>query len=107
MSTGSIKIFSELSRLRNAINCTYPRNISHRAIGVSCEVRTSPTYIEIELFPVTGRGGLLGCEMLRIPHCVDNRLTDGGQVVSLTRRPRSTLQKHIFISVSVSLLEAV
>jgi hypothetical protein len=22
-------------------------------------------------FPVTGHGGLLGCEMLRIPHCVD------------------------------------
>jgi hypothetical protein len=27
--------------------------------------------------------------MLRIPHCLDNRLTDGGKVVSLTHRPRS------------------
>jgi hypothetical protein len=25
--------------------------------------------------PVTGRAGLQGCEMLRIPHCKDNRLT--------------------------------
>jgi hypothetical protein len=25
--------------------------------------------------PVTGLGGLQGCEMLRIPHCLDNRLT--------------------------------
>jgi hypothetical protein len=33
---------------------------------------------------VTGRGGLYGCEMLRIPHCQDNRLTDGGKVVSPT-----------------------
>jgi hypothetical protein len=36
--------------------------------------------------PVTGRGGPWGCEMLRLPHFVNNRLTDGGKVVSLTRR---------------------
>jgi hypothetical protein len=34
--------------------------------------------------------------MLRIPHCLDSRLTDGGKVVSLTHRPRSTLQKHYY-----------
>jgi hypothetical protein len=45
---------------------------------------------------VTGRGGQYGCHMLRIPHCLDNRLTDGGEVVRLTRRPRSTPQKHFF-----------
>jgi hypothetical protein len=28
-----------------------------------------------KLSPLTGRGGLYGCEMLRIPHCLDNRLT--------------------------------
>jgi hypothetical protein len=37
--------------------------------------------------------------MLRIPHCLDNRLTDGGEVVSLTRRSRSTPQKY-YISAS-------
>jgi hypothetical protein len=31
---------------------------------------------------VTGRGGLYGCRMLRIPHCLDSRLIDGGKVVS-------------------------
>jgi hypothetical protein len=31
--------------------------------------------------------------MLRIPHCLDNWLTDGGKVVSLTHWPRSTSQK--------------
>jgi hypothetical protein len=27
--------------------------------------------------------------MLRIPHCLDSRLTDGGEVDSLTHRPSS------------------
>jgi hypothetical protein len=35
--------------------------------------------------PVTGSGGLQGCETSRIPHCLGNLLTDGGEVVSLTR----------------------
>jgi hypothetical protein len=34
--------------------------------------------------PVVGCGGLYGCEMLRIPQCLDSRLTDGGEAVSLT-----------------------
>jgi hypothetical protein len=32
--------------------------------------------------------------MLRIPHCLDNRLTNGGKDVSPTHRPRSTPQIH-------------
>jgi hypothetical protein len=34
--------------------------------------------------------------MLMIPHCVDSQLTDGGEVVNLTLRPRSTPHKHFF-----------
>jgi hypothetical protein len=34
--------------------------------------------------------------MLRIPHRLDNRLTDGGKVVCLMYRPRSIPQKHNF-----------
>jgi hypothetical protein len=37
--------------------------------------------------------------MLRIPHCLDNRLTDGGKVVSPTHLPHTTPQKH-YLSVS-------
>jgi hypothetical protein len=37
--------------------------------------------------PVTGRGGPYCFEALRFPHFLDNRLTDGGYIVSLTRRP--------------------
>jgi hypothetical protein len=39
---------------------------------------------------VTDRGGPLDCETLRLPHFLDNRLTDDGEVVSLTRRPSFT-----------------
>jgi hypothetical protein len=35
----------------------------------------------------------LGCETLRVPQYLDNRLTDGGKVVSLTRRPLFTPQE--------------
>jgi hypothetical protein len=43
--------------------------------------------------PVTGRGDLQGCERSRLPHFLDNRLTDAGEVVSLTRRPPFTPRK--------------
>jgi hypothetical protein len=32
--------------------------------------------------------------MSRIPYCLDNRLTDGDEVVSYTRWPRSIPKKH-------------
>jgi hypothetical protein len=36
--------------------------------------------------PVTGREGPYGCETSRLPHFLDHRLTDGGEVFSLMRR---------------------
>jgi hypothetical protein len=43
--------------------------------------------------PVTGLGDPYGCETSRLPHFLDNRLTDGGKVVSLTRWPAFTPRK--------------
>jgi hypothetical protein len=40
--------------------------------------------------PITGRGGSQGCETSRLPHFLDNRFTDGSEVVSLTCRPPFT-----------------
>jgi hypothetical protein len=48
--------------------------------------------------PVTGREGPLGCERSRLPHLLDNRVTDGGMVVSLTRRPPFILQEGSWYS---------
>jgi hypothetical protein len=43
-----------------------------------------------KVIPATGRGGLYGCEMPKIPHFLDKWITDGDEVVSLTRRPHFT-----------------
>jgi hypothetical protein len=36
--------------------------------------------------------------MLRIPHCLGNRLIDGDEVVILTHRPRFTIEEHSWCS---------
>jgi hypothetical protein len=66
--------------IRNSSDpCSGPRMLT----GVSCEIRTST--IESKAISIPGRGGPYSCVMLRIPHCLDSRLSEGGKVVSLTR----------------------
>jgi hypothetical protein len=48
--------------------------------------------------PVLGRGGPWGFETSRLPHFLDNRLTDGGEVVSLTSRKPFTPQEDSWYS---------
>jgi hypothetical protein len=50
-----------------------------------------------KVIPVTDRGGPYSCETSRLPH-VDNRLTDGGECVSLMRLPPFTPQKDSWYS---------
>jgi hypothetical protein len=44
-------------------------------------------YISGQPIVITGRGGPYGCETARLPQSSDNRLTDGGKLVGLRRRP--------------------
>jgi hypothetical protein len=60
-------------------------------------IRWSP--VKSKAIPVPGRGGLQGCDMLRIPYCPDNLHKGGGKVVSPTHRPHFTPQKHYFFYV--------
>jgi hypothetical protein len=48
--------------------------------------------------PVTGREGPQGFEMSRFPYFLENTLTDGGKVVSLTRRPPFITQEDSWYS---------
>jgi hypothetical protein len=47
---------------------------------------------------VTDREGAKGCETLRLPHFLDNRITDGDKVNSLTRRPPFTPREDSWYS---------
>jgi hypothetical protein len=56
---------------------------------------------ESEAIPVTFRGGLYGCEMLRIQHCLDNRLTVNSEILatcSSTYSPVRTSQEAHSVS---------
>jgi hypothetical protein len=48
--------------------------------------------------PVRGGEGPFGCETSRLPHFLDNRLTDSGEVASLMRRPPFNPQKDSWCS---------
>jgi hypothetical protein len=48
--------------------------------------------------PVTDHEGPWGCETSRLPHFLDNRLTDGGEVIGPTRRPPFTPQEDSWYS---------
>jgi hypothetical protein len=61
----------------NPDSCCYTNPLDEEQ-GVKCKG---------EAIPVTDRGGPYGCKTSRLPHFADNRLTDGGKVVSLMRRP--------------------
>jgi hypothetical protein len=67
--------------------------LSREIIAAYCEknkehINTFLALKQVKAIPVRGRGGPLGCETLRLPYFLDSRLTDGGEAVSLTRRPR-------------------
>jgi hypothetical protein len=51
-------------------------------------VRNNVKYLKVKIkaIPITGRRGLQGCEKSRIQYFLENCLTDGGEVVRLTRR---------------------
>jgi hypothetical protein len=57
---------------------------------------------KIKAIPVTGRGGLWDCEMLRISHCLNNRLTANCEIVatcSSNYSPVRTSQKAHSVSI--------
>jgi hypothetical protein len=62
-------------------------------VFLTTNYRTNQYSKKGKAIPATGSEDPKSCEMSRLPHFLGNRLTDGGEVVSLTRRPPSTPQK--------------
>jgi hypothetical protein len=60
-------------------------NGTHQLLAYADDVNLPGDIIKKAIL-VTGLGGLKGCQILRIPHRLDNRLTDGGKVVSPMHR---------------------
>jgi hypothetical protein len=81
---------------------------SFKALSLFCRIcLRSKSEAKSKSIPVTGRGGLQGCKMIRIPHCLANLLTDGGKVVSPTQRPMLYSPETLFLCFWYSfLLEA-
>jgi hypothetical protein len=65
-------------------------------IRLRTKYRPCLCFIQQITIPTTSRGRLKVCEMLRIPHCPDNRLTDGCKVVSPAHRPHGTTPEMLF-----------
>jgi hypothetical protein len=53
-------------------------------------LESSISTLQLKATPVTGGASPQGTETLRLPHFLDNWLTDGSEFVSLTRRPPFT-----------------
>jgi hypothetical protein len=64
---------------------------------MTCEGYLHSNKVKSKATPVTSHGGPYGCEMSRLPHFLDSRLTDGGEI-SLTRRPPFTPQEDSWYS---------
>jgi hypothetical protein len=73
--------------------------LTNKSFNVYCVVhfrKTASIHKRIKkgkAIPVTGRGRPLSCETSSLERFLDNRLTDGGEVVSLTRWPPFTPRK--------------
>jgi hypothetical protein len=46
---------------------------------------------------ITERGGPYGCETQRIPHFLDNRMTEGGEVINPMSWPRFSLRRFLVL----------
>jgi hypothetical protein len=83
-------------RLRSSkahVKITHISSIRTASGNWNRRVKLSLVKKKSKTIPVTGLGDPLVCETSRLPHFLDNRLTDGGEVVSLTRRPPFILRK--------------
>jgi hypothetical protein len=86
-----------MSMLGGLINILLPNFLNLILVQI-CSIAHNFLVSNIKAIRATGREGPYGCETPRLPHFLDNRLTDGVQVVSLTRRPTFTPQEDSWYS---------
>jgi hypothetical protein len=84
----NFEITAYVSTISHIPDCIHSRNIRDTD-GFLFVLRKKV----LKLSRSPGRGGPYGCETSRLPHFLNNRLNDGGEVVSLKRRPPFTPRK--------------
>jgi hypothetical protein len=76
-----------------------PLNMRTRVCYLDCHEARLCCYFVIrkskKSIPVRGREGPQGCERSRLPHLLDNRLTDGGKVVTALRAGRALPPRNL------------
>jgi hypothetical protein len=80
-------IYRTVSAFLYEVKLKYPTNIISLMVYNEMLMWILDHKVKGKAIPVTGHGGPEGCETSRLPHFLENWLTDGGKVVSLTRRP--------------------
>jgi hypothetical protein len=85
---------SRLSRRCGSLDLSHPYGPSWPVKGIALLL----LLLLLTFIPVTGREGQQRCETLRLPHFLDNRLTDGGEADSLTRQPPFTPREDSWYS---------
>jgi hypothetical protein len=78
---------------------SFTRDLQVKTYELDLNCKQHECQKESKAIPVPSRGILKGCDMLRIPHCLDSRLTDGGKFISPKHLPRSITKKQ-YISLS-------
>jgi hypothetical protein len=77
-------LFSFLKGIRKTnISVINDRKHSHSVNTVTLYENIFGLLLLFERYPCDRYEGPNGCELLRLPHFLDNRLTDGSEVVSL------------------------
>jgi hypothetical protein len=75
-----------------------PKRCSHKSLCISHVIIID---CNSNAIPVTGHGGPQGYESSRLPHFLDNRFIDGGEVVSLMPRLPFTPRWRFLVLISV------
>jgi hypothetical protein len=94
---------------KHSVNVLWPFEREFEVL-LAARVKITFTSSDISLYlvskskaiPVTSLGGLWGCEMLRIPYCLDNRLTVNCEILatcSSTYSPVRTSQEAHSVSI--------
>jgi hypothetical protein len=77
-------------------------DITHRPVFCLKQISESGFCLHLEVEPTQLRPiGPWRCDTSRIPLCLESGLTEGGEIVSLTRRPHSSTQKDFLVLISV------